>query len=122
MGGYVHIPWYATVFRGDRFEAELVEIAAVAMRYGATEYTVFRSRDDPYKMLQIAAFEDKLDFERYWYGPEFGNFRSRYSSWYQVPVVYGFQDRVAHGELSPEASATVADRAGNGASGDGAPA
>lgn len=116
MGGFVHIPWYATVFRGDKLEAELVEVAAVAMRYGATEYTVFRSRDDPYKLLQIAAFEDKFDFERYWYGPEFTDFRSRYSGWYQVPVLYGFQDRVAHGELSPEASeAVAANGGGNGA-------
>ena len=25
--GVVHIPWYATVFRGDKFEAALLEIA-----------------------------------------------------------------------------------------------
>ena len=43
----------------------------VALRYGATEYAVYRSRDDRYKFLQIGDFEDKLDFERYWYGEEF---------------------------------------------------
>ena len=28
--GVVHIPWYATLFRGDKFEAALLEIAPVA--------------------------------------------------------------------------------------------
>ena len=71
MAGVVHIPWYATLFRGDKFEAALQEIAPVALRYGATEYGVYRSRDDAYKFLQLATFEDKADFERYWYGEEF---------------------------------------------------
>jgi hypothetical protein len=36
VAGLIHIPWYATLFRGDRFEQALAEIAPVAMRYGAT--------------------------------------------------------------------------------------
>ena len=68
--GVVQIPWYATLFRGDPFEAALREIAPIAMRYGATDYVVYRNRDDMYKFLQCATFEDKSDFEAYWYGPE----------------------------------------------------
>ena len=33
--GTVIIPWYATGFRADAFEAALNEIAPVALRYGA---------------------------------------------------------------------------------------
>ncbi len=68
MASVVHIPWYATVFRGDKLEAALELIAPLALRYGASDYRVYRSRDDRYKFLQMATFEDKLDFERYWYG------------------------------------------------------
>ena len=39
--GSVHIPWYATLFRGDQLEAALGEIAPVALRYGARDYQVF---------------------------------------------------------------------------------
>ena len=98
-GGVVHIPWYATLFRGDKFELALMEIAPVALRYGATEYSVFRARDDMYKFLQLAHFDDKLDFERYWLGDEFVAWRGDYSSWYQVPVLYGFWDRFGSGSL-----------------------
>jgi hypothetical protein len=101
-GGVVHIPWYATLFRGDKFELALMEIAPVAMRYGATEYAAYRYRDDQYKFVQMATFEDKLDFERYWLGDEFVAWRADYSSWYQVPVLYGFTDLLTRGSLERE--------------------
>jgi len=36
MAGVVNIPWYSTLFRGDRFEVALREIAPISLRYGAT--------------------------------------------------------------------------------------
>lgn len=113
MAGVVHIPWYATGFRGDRLEAALAEIAPVALRYGARSYSVFRYRDDRYKFLQTAEFDSKLDWERYWSGPEFIDFRVLCSSFYQVPVVYGWTDLVCAGALAPEAEpVTAGDEAG----------
>ena len=100
--GAVHIPWYANVFRGDRFAAALAEIAPVALRYGGRDYHVYRSRDDGYKFLQTATFESKVDWERYWNGPEFIDFRVLASSWYQVPVLYGWTDLIASGTVEPE--------------------
>lgn len=102
MSGVVHIPWYATGFRGDKLEAALAEIAPLALRYGATDYAVYRFRDDRYKFVQTATFESKLDFDRYWQGPEFIDFRVLSSSWYQVPVVYGWTDLVVSGGLAPQ--------------------
>lgn len=101
-GGIVFIPWYATGFRGDDFAAALAEIAPVALRYGASDYAVYRSRDDRYKFMQTAMFEQGVDYERYWYGPEFSRFRSLHSSWYQVPVVPYWNDQVAAGAIELE--------------------
>ena len=97
MAAVAHIPWYATLFRGDQFAVALQEIAPVALRYRATEYSVYRSRDDAYRFIQFATFEDKSDFERYWYGEEFAIWRADYSSWYQVPVVYQWADMLVRG-------------------------
>jgi hypothetical protein len=99
MAGTVHIPWYATVFRGDKFADALAEIAPISLRYGASDFMVYRSRDDAYKFLQLTTFADKVDFERYWYGPEFVAFRADYASWYQVPVLYVWNDIVVAGAL-----------------------
>jgi hypothetical protein len=103
MAGAVIIPWYATGFRADGFEEALNEAAAVALRYGATSYDVYRSREDKYRFQQVASFEEHLDWERYWGGPEMTYFRATHSSWYQVPVLYGWWDRTAHGAVSDEA-------------------
>jgi hypothetical protein len=99
MAGVVQIPWYATAFRGDKFEVALEHIAPVALRYGATDYRVYRNRDDRYKFTQMATFEDKLDFERYWYGEEFSAWRTDFSSWFQVPIVYTWSDLVLVGGI-----------------------
>jgi len=104
MAGVVHVPWYATLFRGDKFEIALMEIAPVAARYGGTDYRVYRSRDDRYRFLQMATFEDKLSWERYWNGEEFSVWRADYSSWYQVPVLYSWNDLVIEGSVGAEAN------------------
>ena len=104
MAGVVKVPWYATGFRADRLADALAEIAAVALRYGALRYDVHRSTEDRYRFMQSAVFEEKIDWERYWYGPEMSEFRTRYASWYQVPIVYEWHQVVAEGAVvAPEA-------------------
>jgi quinol monooxygenase YgiN len=107
MAGVVSIPWYATVFRGDKFELAIMEIAPVAARYGATDYRVYRQRDDPYRFLQLATFEDHADWDRYWHGEEFSLWRADYTSWYQVPVLYQWNDLIVQGALGPDVNGHV---------------
>jgi hypothetical protein len=99
VAGTVIVPWYATGFRADPFEAALNEVAATALRYGASSYAVYRMRDDRYKFQQLASFDDHADWERYWAGPEMIHFRAIHSSWYQVPVLYGWWDLTAGGAI-----------------------
>jgi hypothetical protein len=97
--GVVHIPWYATGFRGEGLEAALLEIAPLALRYGATGWRVYRYREDRYKFLQEAAFETKLDWSRYWDGDDFIDWRVKHSSWFQVPVLPVWADLSGAGTL-----------------------
>jgi hypothetical protein len=101
-GGAIFIPWYATGFHADGLADALADIAPMAMRYEATDFAVYRSRDDRYKFTQTATFPDKSDFERYWYGDEFSQWRAVHSSWYQVPVLYVWHDQVAAGSLQAQ--------------------
>ena len=96
----VIIPWYATGFRGDKFEQALAEIAPVALRYGATAYSVYRADEDRYKFTHASSWKRKEDFVAYWEGPEFRRFRVITSGWYQVPVLYAWQDVSAEGALA----------------------
>jgi hypothetical protein len=120
MAGTVIVPWYATGFRKDDFELALNEVAAVALRYGASSYDVYRARDDRYRFQQFASFDEHLDWERYWEGPEMTDFRVIHSSWYQVPVLYGWWDHTASGALvTPSALATNGHGNGGVRAGDG---
>jgi hypothetical protein len=115
VAGTVIVPWYATGFRADAFEQVLGEVAATALRYGATSYEVYRARDDRYKFQQLARFEHHLQWDRYWAGPEMTRFRIEHSGWYQAPLVYGWWDRTAGGEIRTEPG----PGAGNGLAGNG---
>ena len=107
--GSVHVPWYATGFRANGLEEALGKIAPIALRYGATDFAVHRSRDDRYRFIQMATFTSKDDWERYWYGDEFVSWRAAHSSWYQVPVLYAWHDVTAQGGLDPELVRSVGE-------------
>jgi len=117
--GSVHIPWYATGFRADRLDQGLAQIAPVAIRYGATSYAVYRYRDDRYKFLQVATFEDKIDWERYWGGPEFTRFRTVNQSFYQVPVLYQWADISVEGALPTDPMVAALPASVHGGVGEG---
>jgi len=102
MAGVVWVPWYATVLRHESFAAEVSAVAPLALRYGATQYSVHRSREDRYKITQMAWFESKEDWYRYWDGPEMIEFRARNSGRFQIPVVYVWHDELISGALGPE--------------------
>ena len=102
MAGVMHIPWYATVFRGDVFADAVCDLSPIALRYGATKYQVHRSRDDMYKILQMLWFESKGDWYRFWESPEAVEFRARWMGKYQIPIVYIWHDELTSGELGPQ--------------------
>ena len=108
MAGVVHIPWYATILRHEQLAKDVAVVAPLAMRYGATKYAVHHNRDDRYKVLQMAWFESKDDWYRYWDGPEMIEFRRRNSSRYQIPLSYIWHEEIAAGELEPEVAVELA--------------
>jgi len=109
VAGVVHVPWYATVARHVAFAEAVVEIAPVALRYGATRYAVQRSRDDRYKITQMCWFESKIDWYKFWDGPEMIEFRAAHSGHFQIPVVYVWHDELTVGEIvSAQEPATAA--------------
>ena len=72
-------------------------MASESLAIGCGPFWNCRSRDDRYKFLQTATFESKLDWERFWEGEEAIAFRVNHQGWYQVPVLYVWNDRIAQG-------------------------
>ncbi len=100
--GVVQLPFYATGFRGDDMEAALGKLAPMSLRYKALRYEVIRFRDDRYKFQMNIEFEDKGGWDAFWFGPEFTDMRVSCSSWYTVPLLYGWADSISFGALRRE--------------------
>ena len=96
----VFILWHANPFRGDKFEDAWRPAAQAALDFGATYWAFFRSKDDPLDFIQIASFESKTSFDRYWYSEEIAEARAEASGLYQVPVLPQWLRVVDAGELS----------------------
>ena len=102
MAGVMHVDWYATVLRKEQFAIDVARVAPLALRYGATQYSVHRSNDDRYKITQMAWFESHAAWYSYWEGPEMIELRRRWSGKYQIPITYGWYEELVAGALGPE--------------------
>ena len=96
----VSILWHANPFRGDKFEDAWRPAAAAALDYGASWWAFYRSKDDPLDFTQVAIFEDKQQFERYWYSEQLAEARAECSGLYEVPVLPIWHRVVSAGELA----------------------
>ena len=105
----VVILWHANPFRGDKFEDAWRPAAAAAIDYGATYWALLRSKDDPLDFMQIASFESKAAFERYWYSEEIAEARAEASGLFQVPVLPMWLRAVDAGELTASLSAEASE-------------
>ena len=55
--------------------------------FGARGWAFLRSSDDPQKFTQLALFDNKVDFDRYWYSPEISDYRTQAQGLYHVPLL-----------------------------------
>jgi hypothetical protein len=101
----VMIAWHANPFRGDKFEDAWRPAAAAAIDYGASYWAFLRSKDDPLDFVQIAAFESKFHFDRYWLSEEISEARAEAMSLFQVPVLPLWLRAVDAGEIAYDAPA-----------------
>ena len=100
----VQISWIANPFRGDKFEAAWGPVAEAALDYGATAYAFFRSSEDRLQFTQLAVFEDKPAFERYWYSEEVAEARAAAAGIFQIPVVPEWHEVIDAGARQTEAA------------------
>jgi quinol monooxygenase YgiN len=83
----MNIEYQATPFRAEKF-IELYEPAARAvLAYGATGYLFIRSEDDPDHFTHLSFWNDRSDFDRYWFSSEIQEVRRRLSGYHEQPVL-----------------------------------
>jgi hypothetical protein len=98
----VVINWVANPFRGDSFEEFWRPAAEAATKYGARAWAFTRSKDDPLHFMQVAVFENKMDFERYWFAEDTAEARIRCAGYFQIPVLPIWYEAVGFGFVSDQ--------------------
>jgi hypothetical protein len=100
MAVLVQIRWVANPFRGDVFAAGWRPAAEAALDYGATSWAFYRNLDGRLDFIQQAVFENKADFDRYWYSEQIAEARAELAGRYQIPLLPVFFEIVGEGETT----------------------
>ena len=70
MAHISEISWHVAPFRAQRWIDLWEPAAAMAPEYGAVDWRIYRSTEDPLLFRQVITWNDKADFESYWYSEE----------------------------------------------------
>jgi hypothetical protein len=81
------LDWHIAPFRGERWLDAWEPAAAKCTAYGAKSWSLTRADEDRLAFQQTMVWEDKADFERYWYSREIAEAREALISWYVIPLL-----------------------------------
>jgi hypothetical protein len=90
-----YIDWHVTPFRADRWYEIWEPGAERAMAFGAKSWTLTRSFDDPLLFRQASVWENRGDFERYWYSDEVSAIREQAINYYAKPILPSWHGLIA---------------------------
>jgi hypothetical protein len=83
----VYIDWHITPFRAERWYEIWEPAAARAMAFGAKGWSLTRNVEDPLHFRQGSAWDNREDFERYWYSNELAELREQAINYYNKPLL-----------------------------------
>jgi hypothetical protein len=87
MAEVCRLDWHIAPLRADRW-LDLWEPAAAKMpAYGAKSWSLTRAIDDSLSFQQTSIWEQRSDFERYWFSEEIGEARAAIIDLYDKPLL-----------------------------------
>ena len=102
MADVNYIDWHVHPFRADRWFELWLPALDRALAFGASSCELTRDSEDPLHFRQTSVWEDRADFERYWYSPEIVDYRVQATGLFQVPIQPVWYTVEGTGEIVPE--------------------
>lgn len=78
------LDWHIAPLRADRWLDVWEPVAAKCTAFGARSWSLIRSVDDPLKFQQTMLWDNRADFERYWYSDEVRHAREQTVAYYDI--------------------------------------
>jgi heme-degrading monooxygenase HmoA len=73
----VNIDFHLTPFRAEKFSTIYRPIVPRVMVYGAKGYSFYRSEEDSDHFVHASLWEDRADFQRFWFSREMTEMRQK---------------------------------------------
>jgi quinol monooxygenase YgiN len=83
----IEIHYHATPFRGERFLELYRPAIARVMAYGADGYVFYRYEADTDHFVHLSYWENRDDFNRYWFSREMQRIREKVAGLHGQPVL-----------------------------------
>jgi quinol monooxygenase YgiN len=90
-----YIDWRIHPFRADRWYEIWRPALDRALAFGASSCYLSRDAEDPLHFRQVSTWEDREDFDRYWYSDEISALRSAALDYFNKPVLPSWHSVVA---------------------------
>ena len=81
------LDWHITPLRGDRWLDVWEPIAAKCAAFGAKSWSLTRAVDDPLAFQQSSTWENRADFERWWFSEEIEQARAAIIDFHDLPIL-----------------------------------
>ena len=94
-----YIDWRVHPLRADRWLRIWEPALDRALAFGASTCFLSRDVEDPLHFRQVSVWEDREDFERYWYSDELVDLREAAVNYYNKPLSPHWHTMTA--DLSP---------------------
>jgi hypothetical protein len=107
------IDWRIHPFRADRWFEIWLPAAERALAFGATNWTITRSIEDPLAFRQTTVWRKRKDFERYWASDEVSAIRQDALKYYNKPLLPTWHTLVAADSAVASAEAPAEVLAGD---------
>jgi hypothetical protein len=82
-----YVDWRTHPFRSERWLQVWRSALDRALAFGASSCYLTRDIDDPLHFRQVSTWENKDDFERYWFSDEIAALREQVFQYYNKPVI-----------------------------------
>jgi quinol monooxygenase YgiN len=82
-----YVDWHTHPFRSERWLQVWRSALDRALAFGASSCYLTRDIDDPLHFRQVSTWENKDDFERYWFSDEIAALREQVFQYYNKPVI-----------------------------------
>lgn len=87
MAHISEISWHVTPFRSQDWIDRWFPAAEKATDFGALDWRIYRSTQDPLLFRQVITWEKKEHFESYWYSEEISAIRTEVINFYDKPLL-----------------------------------